>query len=46
MHRNSAYGWPSVISEEDALAKLLELNLSRAKDGDTVSVTDDELEET
>jgi type II restriction/modification system DNA methylase subunit YeeA len=26
----AAYGWPSDISEEDALAKLLELNLSRA----------------
>jgi hypothetical protein len=25
-----AYGWPTDISEEDALAKLLELNLSRA----------------
>ena len=42
----TAYGWPSDISEEDALAKLLELNLSRAKDGDTVFVADDELEET
>ncbi|HEY0236436.1 MAG TPA: DNA methyltransferase [Afipia sp.] len=35
-HRNldatvaAAYGWPADISEEDALAKLLELNLSRA----------------
>jgi hypothetical protein len=26
----AAYGWPTDISEEDALAKLLELNLSRA----------------
>jgi type II restriction/modification system DNA methylase subunit YeeA len=26
----NAYGWPTDISEEDALAKLLELNLSRA----------------
>ena len=26
----SAYGWPADIAEEDALAKLLELNLSRA----------------
>lgn len=26
----AAYGWPADISEEDALAKLLELNLSRA----------------
>ena len=29
-----AYGWPADISEEDALAKLLELNLSRASSGD------------
>jgi hypothetical protein len=26
---SSAYGWPAYISETDALAKLLELNLSR-----------------
>jgi hypothetical protein len=26
----AAYGWPADISEEDALAKLLELNLVRA----------------
>ncbi len=26
----AAYGWPADISEEDALAKLLELNLQRA----------------
>jgi hypothetical protein len=26
----AAYGWPAKISEEDALAKLLELNLARA----------------
>jgi hypothetical protein len=26
----SAYGWPADISEDDALAKLLELNLARA----------------
>jgi hypothetical protein len=26
----AAYGWPADISEEDALAKLLELNLTRA----------------
>ncbi|MGH6682007.1 MAG: hypothetical protein ACREDL_24430, partial [Bradyrhizobium sp.] len=26
----AAYGWPKDISEEDALAKLLELNLARA----------------
>jgi type II restriction/modification system DNA methylase subunit YeeA len=29
----AAYGWPADISEEDALAKLLELNLSRASAG-------------
>jgi type II restriction/modification system DNA methylase subunit YeeA len=29
----AAYGWPADISEEDALAKLLELNLSRAAAG-------------
>jgi type II restriction/modification system DNA methylase subunit YeeA len=28
----AAYGWPADISEEDALARLLELNLSRAAD--------------
>ena len=27
----AAYGWPADISEEDALAKLLEMNLARAK---------------
>jgi hypothetical protein len=26
----AAYGWPADISEEDALAKLLALNLARA----------------
>ena len=26
----AAYGWPADISEEDALAKLLQLNLARA----------------
>jgi type II restriction/modification system DNA methylase subunit YeeA len=30
----AAYGWPSEISEEDALAKLLELNLARAGSSD------------
>jgi len=29
----AAYGWPSDISEDDALAKLLELNLTRASAG-------------
>jgi type II restriction/modification system DNA methylase subunit YeeA len=32
----AAYGWPADISEEDALAKLLDLNLKRA--GTTVAV--------
>lgn len=30
----AAYGWPADISEEDALAKLLELNLQRASAGE------------
>jgi hypothetical protein len=29
----AAYGWPADISEEDALAKLLALNLARASAG-------------
>lgn len=29
----AAYGWPADIAEDDALAKLLELNLARASDG-------------
>jgi type II restriction/modification system DNA methylase subunit YeeA len=33
----AAYGWPADISEEDALAKLLELNLSRASAGDLLA---------
>jgi type II restriction/modification system DNA methylase subunit YeeA len=40
-----AYGWPSDISEEDALAKLLELNLARvaeAQEPDLVEETNDE----
>lgn len=41
-----AYGWPADISEEDALARLLELNLARAGTGDAqaIEVTDDERE--
>jgi type II restriction/modification system DNA methylase subunit YeeA len=35
----AAYGWPTDISEEDALAKLLELNLSRTS---AAQVSDDE----
>jgi hypothetical protein len=31
----AAYGWPSDISDEDALAKLLKLNLSRAAASET-----------
>lgn len=42
----AAYGWPADISEEDALAKLLELNLARASAGDATldlaDETDDE----
>ena len=29
----AAYGWPADISEEDALARLLTLNLDRAAQG-------------
>jgi type II restriction/modification system DNA methylase subunit YeeA len=38
----AAYGWPADISEEDALAKLLDLNLSRAAAGDAVDEDEDE----
>ena len=38
----AAYGWPADISEEDALAKLLELNLSRAASGE-LPVTEEAL---
>jgi type II restriction/modification system DNA methylase subunit YeeA len=40
----AAYGWSTDISEEDALAKLLELNLSRAGAGDqpTLDSSEDE----
>lgn len=44
----AAYGWPSDISEDDALAKHLELNLSRAavvKAGQAEDVVDDLLTE-
>jgi type II restriction/modification system DNA methylase subunit YeeA len=43
-HRNldaavaAAYGWPTDISEADALAKLLELNLSRATNSELTPV--------
>jgi type II restriction/modification system DNA methylase subunit YeeA len=34
----AAYGWPADISDEDALAKLLELNLSRAAAGENATL--------
>jgi type II restriction/modification system DNA methylase subunit YeeA len=34
----AAYGWPADISEDDALAKLLALNLSRAAAGEAASL--------
>lgn len=37
----AAYGWSADISEEDALAKLLELNLARAAAG-TLALSDDD----
>ena len=39
----AAYSWPADISEEDALGKLLELNLARAAAGDLLA--DDEEDE-
>ncbi len=41
----AAYGWPADISEEDALGKLLELNLARASAGDLLAMTDDNADE-
>ena len=41
----AAYGWPADISEEDALARLLELNLGRAGTDDRLEMEDDEDEE-
>jgi type II restriction/modification system DNA methylase subunit YeeA len=38
----AAYGWPADVSEEDALAGLLELNLSRAAAGDLFEDADEE----
>lgn len=38
----AAYGWPPDISEEDALAKLLELNLARAGRPERPKAQDDE----
>lgn len=38
----AAYGWPADISEEKALAKLLDLNLSRAAAGKIESVAADD----
>ncbi|HWV40663.1 hypothetical protein [Pseudorhodoplanes sp.] len=40
----AAYGWPTDISEDDALAKLLELNLSRAGAG-KADIVEDEAED-
>jgi type II restriction/modification system DNA methylase subunit YeeA len=40
----AAYGWPADISEEDALAKLLELNLARASAGASLVEADVEEE--
>jgi type II restriction/modification system DNA methylase subunit YeeA len=40
----AAYGWPADISEEDALAKLLELNLSRAVAGGNATLDLEEAE--
>lgn len=36
----AAYGWPADISEDEALAKLLELNLSRAGAASTDPLAD------
>ncbi|MCZ7643358.1 MAG: hypothetical protein M5U33_12620 [Pseudorhodoplanes sp.] len=41
----AAYGWPTNISEEDTLAKLLELNLARASAGTLALPDDDSAEE-
>jgi hypothetical protein len=44
----AAYGWPTDISEEDALAELLKLNLSRAataKSGQAENVDGDLFDE-
>ena len=40
----AAYGWPADISEEDALAKLLELNLARAGAEAALAISDDDEE--
>ena len=40
----AAYGWPADISEEDALAKLLELNLARAGPDKTKSIATEDVE--
>ncbi|KPF97336.1 DNA methyltransferase [Rhodopseudomonas sp. AAP120] len=41
----AAYGWPADISEDDALAKLLELNLARAGAAMPAAVDEDDSEE-
>ena len=35
----AAYGWPLVLSEAEMLARLLDLNLARAAEGNTASAT-------
>jgi hypothetical protein len=41
----AAYGWPADIPEEDALARLLELNLTRAAANDSAPANDADVEE-
>jgi hypothetical protein len=41
----AAYGWPADIPEEDALARLLELNLTRAAANDSAPANDADEEE-
>ena len=41
----AAYGWPADISEEEALAKLLELNLARAAAAAAPAAEDEGAEE-
>jgi type II restriction/modification system DNA methylase subunit YeeA len=41
----AAYGWPADISEEDALARLLELNLARAAANGPITANDVEEDE-
>ena len=41
----AAYGWPADISEEDALSKLLELNLARAGNATVLKATEAEADD-